>query len=261
MDETGGGFRPKAIDLADKVGACLLYVRQNCSWDALSHLVNISPETMRVCFYEFIEWISVDKFHEEVYFPPNAAERDRIESCYAQAGFPGQNPLFRDAEYMLKDIEGNDVIEIGRLANTPPALCSRRIESVRKDAEDTFSHVKNAFAIFEGPVRFSNPTQITNMVRTLLYLHNRRARSLMHHEVGQVDGDWKPSRRMMDYVPTPVDLEFARKIREGVVDGVAGRAQYIANERRVEDRKKNWADRRTRLAQHITYKDSRRELK
>ena len=119
----------------------------------------------------------------------------------------------------------------------------------------------NAFAIFEGPVRFSNPTQITNMVRTLLYLHNRRARSLMHHEVGQVDGDWKPSRRMMDYVPTPVDLEFARKIREGVVDGVAGCAQYIANERRVEDRKKNWADRRTRLAQHITYKDSRRELK
>ena len=66
---------------------------------------------------------------------------------------------------------------------------------------------------------------------------------------------------MMNYVPTPVDLEFARKIREGVVDGVAGRAQYIANERRVEDRKKNWADRRTRLAQHITYKDSRRELK
>ena len=355
VDETGGGFRPKAIDLADKIGACLLYVRQNCSWDALSHLVNISPETMRVCFYEFIEWISVDKFHEEVYFPRNEAERDRIESCYAKAGFPGcigstdgvhilakkipkahhhaakkaggktsyvvnvvvdmnyivqsvsgvfygatndmvalesdpsfaeslgQNPLFRDAEYTLKDIEGNDVIETGnyllsdggycqdkrlmypvktgRLANTPPALCSRRIESVRKDAEDTFSHVKNAFALFEGPVRFSNPTQVTNMVRTLFYLHNRRARSLMHHEVGQVDGDWKPSRRMMNYVPTPVDLEFARKTREGVADGVAGRAQYIANERRVEDRKKNWADRRTRLAQHVTFKDSRRELK
>ena len=83
----------------------------------------------------------------------------------------------------------------------------------------------------------------------------------MHHEVGQVDGDWKPSRRMMNYEPTPVDLEFARKTREGVADGVAGRAQYIANERRVEDRKKNWADRRTRLAQHVTYKDSRRELK
>ena len=81
--------RPKPIKLRDKVGAILYFMRQNCSWTALSHLVNISPEVLRVFFIEFIDWISEDKFHEEVYFPRNAAERDRIESCYARVGFPG----------------------------------------------------------------------------------------------------------------------------------------------------------------------------
>ena len=82
MDELNDGVnrRPKPIKLADKIGACMHYMRQNCLWDSLSHLVNISPEVLRVFFYEFIEWISED-FHEEVYFPRNAAERDRIESC------------------------------------------------------------------------------------------------------------------------------------------------------------------------------------
>ena len=82
-------WRPKPIKLRDKVGAILYFMRQNCSWTALSHCVNISPEVLRVFFIEFIDWISEDKFHEEVYFPRNAAERDRIESCYARAGFPG----------------------------------------------------------------------------------------------------------------------------------------------------------------------------
>ncbi len=130
----------------------------------------------------FIERISDDEFHEEVYFPRNAAERERIESCYTRTWVPGcigrtngvhiwskkipkeyhhsakkagdrpsymanvivdtnylvqsvspvyygatndmvalnadahfteslpNEPLFRDAEYTLKDIEGNDVI-------------------------------------------------------------------------------------------------------------------------------------------------------
>ena len=82
-------WRPKPIKLRDKVGAILHYMRQNCLWDSLSHLVNISPEVLRMFFYEFIDWISEDKYHEEVYFPRNAAERDRIESCYARVGFPG----------------------------------------------------------------------------------------------------------------------------------------------------------------------------
>ena len=66
MDELNNRvkWRPKPIKLADKIGACLVYVRQNCSWDTLSLLVNISPEVLRVTFNEFIEWISEDKFHE-----------------------------------------------------------------------------------------------------------------------------------------------------------------------------------------------------
>ena len=88
--------------------------------------------------------------------------------------------LFTDAEYTLKDIEGNDVVETGnyfisdggycqdkrlmypikagRLNNTPNGLFSRQIESQRKDVEDTFSHIKNAFAILDGPLRFNAQT-------------------------------------------------------------------------------------------------------
>ena len=62
-------WRPKPIKLRDKVGAILHFMRQNCSWTALSHLVNISPEVLRVFFHEFIDWIYEYKFHEEVYFP------------------------------------------------------------------------------------------------------------------------------------------------------------------------------------------------
>ena len=51
----------------------------------------------------------------------------------------------------------------------------------------------------------------------------------------------------------PCGLRVRAKNSRGVVDGVAGRAQYIANERRVEDRKIGRS--RSGLAQHITYKD------
>ena len=91
------------------------------------------------------------------------------------------DPLFKDAEYTLKDIEGNDVIETGNyvisdgilsrqtidvsnqsrsVEHTPNGLFSRQIESQRKDVERTFSHMKNAFAIFNGPLRFNDPKRV-----------------------------------------------------------------------------------------------------
>jgi len=354
VDETGGGRRPKPIRLADKIGACLYYVRQNSSWEACSHLLNMSPDIMRVFFYEFIAWISEDKYDEEVYPPRNAEERDRIESCYASVGLPGcigstdgvhipskaipkehrqaamkaggktsyvvnvivdmnyviqsaskpyygatndlvalesdahfnafkNNPLFRETEYTLKDIQGNDVIErgnyliadggysqdkrlmnpvkAGRLAQTPHGLLSRQLESVRKDAECTFALNKQAFAIFNGPLRFGKPRHVNNLFRTLFYLHNKRARSLLHHEVGQEDEHWKHSRRRLHYEATQLDIEFAQRARNGVQDGEPGRSVYIADETLVNNRKKNWSDRRTRLAQHLTHKDALGELK
>ena len=192
-------------------------------------------------------------------------------------------PLFTDAEYTVKDIEGNDVIETGnyfisdggycqdkrlmfpvkagRLNNTPSGLFSRQIENQRKDIEDTFSHIKNAFATFDGPLRFNNPKHVEDLFRTLFFFHNKRARALNHHEIGQDDGDWKPTPQKMEYEPTEMDVQFAQRWREGVADGQPGRAAYIVDESRTDDRKKNWADRTNRLAQHVTYKDSKGELK
>mmetsp|Transcript_377 Transcript_377/g.992 ORF Transcript_377/g.992 Transcript_377/m.992 type:complete len:153 (+) Transcript_377:143-601(+) len=123
--------------------------------------------------------------------------------------------LFKDAEYTLKDIEGNDVIETGnyvisdggysqdkrlifpikagRLNNTPNGLFSQQIESQRKDVERTLSHMKNVFAIFDGPLRFNNPKRVRHLFRTLFFLHNKRARALKHHEIGH----WKTSPQKM----------------------------------------------------------------
>ena len=81
-----------------------------------------------------------------------------------------------------------------------------------------------------------------------------------HHEIGQDDGDWKPTPQKMHYEPTEMDKQFAQQAREGVADGDPGRAAYIADESRTDNRKQNWTNKRRRLAQHVTYKDSKGEL-
>ena len=92
------------------------------------------------------------------------------------------NPLFRDAEYTLIYIQGNGVIERGnylisnggyaqdkRLINPVKAghlahgFLFRQLESIRKVVENTFAHTKQAFAIFDGPLRFGEPRHVHNL--------------------------------------------------------------------------------------------------
>ena len=114
--------------------------------------------------------------------------------------------------------------------------------------------MKNEFAIFNGPLRFNNPKHVNDLFRTLFFFHNRRARALNHHEIGQDDGDWKPTPQKMHYEPTEMDKQFARQAREGVADGDPGRAAYNVDESRTANRKQNWTNKRRRLAQHVTYR-------
>ena len=57
-----------------------------------------------------------------------------------------------------------------------------------------------------------------------------------------------------------MDKQFAQQAREGVADGQPGRAANIKDESRTDDRKQNWTNKRRRLAQYVTYKDSKGEL-
>jgi len=88
-DQEDARFRPEPIPLANKIKACIMYIRSGHSFHTLQNSVNISQAVLSRFFTSFCEWMVQAKYAEHVFYPRNAEEREAVSSNFGDMGFPG----------------------------------------------------------------------------------------------------------------------------------------------------------------------------
>ena len=188
----------------------------------------------------------------------------------------GTNPLFASAQYAMKDLDGNEIRETGayflcdggyrqsrffqfpckeaRLFDSAIGFFSRCLESVRKDAEDGFAHLKSEFGFLDKGINISNPTQVQNAIKTCVYFHNLALRENGFNTRGDQDDDYiQKVPTLADYRKDMFDERRIQRSREGLQPGQPLILHYppagnnITDQMRIEDH----FERRARIAQHI----------